>query len=86
MACAIGTGLAGLPAFAQTAAPDAKTLRIVVPFAPGGAQDVIGRYLGTQRGAGTGMTGVGATKPGAELQTGAGVSATRIGRIRGLKG
>ncbi len=65
LACAIGTGLAGLPAIAQTPAPDAKTLRIVVPFAPGGAQDVIGRYLGTQLGARTGMTVVVENKPGA---------------------
>ena len=34
------------PAVAQTPGSDAKPLRIVVPFAPGGARDVIGRYLG----------------------------------------
>ncbi len=35
-------------ASAQTAAADARPLRIVVPFPPGGAQDVIGRYLGSK--------------------------------------
>ncbi len=38
--------LASATATAQTPVPDARPLRIVVPFAPGGAQDVIGRYLG----------------------------------------
>jgi len=42
------TALACAPAFAQPAAVDAKVLHIIVPFAPGGAQDVIGRYLGNK--------------------------------------
>lgn len=33
-------------ALAQAPAAGANTLRIVIPFAPGGAQDVIGRFLG----------------------------------------
>lgn len=37
-----------VPALAQGAASDGKTLHIVVPFAAGGAQDVIGRYLGNK--------------------------------------
>lgn len=36
-----------VPATAQTAASSTKPLHIVVPFAAGGAQDVIGRYLGS---------------------------------------
>jgi tripartite-type tricarboxylate transporter receptor subunit TctC len=33
---------------AQAQSTDGKPLHIVVPFAPGGAQDVIGRYLGNK--------------------------------------
>lgn len=40
--------LAAAPALAQPAAGDGKPLHIVVPFAAGGAQDVIGRYLGNK--------------------------------------
>jgi len=36
------------PSASAQASPDARPLHIVVPFAPGGAQDVIGRYLGTK--------------------------------------
>lgn len=46
------TLLASAASFAQAPAPAApssgQTLHIVVPFAAGGAQDVIGRYLGTK--------------------------------------
>ncbi len=45
-ACFALVVLASAPCVAQTPAPNAKPLRIVVPFAPGGAQDVIARYLG----------------------------------------
>ena len=64
-ACAMTAGFAVVPASAQTSAPDIKTLRIVVPFAPGGAQDVIGRYIATQLSTRTGMTVVVENKPGA---------------------
>ena len=37
-----------VPSASAQAGPDARPLHIVVPFAPGGAQDVIGRYLGTK--------------------------------------
>lgn len=48
-ACAtLALTLAAAPALAQTTATDGKTLHIVVPFAAGGAQDVIGRYLGNK--------------------------------------
>src|SRR6185369_3899325 len=36
------------PSASAQASPDARPMHIVVPFAPGGAQDVIGRYLGTK--------------------------------------
>lgn len=65
LACAAGTALFALSAAAQTSPLAGKSLRIVIPFAPGGAQDVIGRYLGTQLGARTGMTVVVENKPGA---------------------
>ncbi len=42
---ALALAAAATPASAQT---DARPLHIVVPFAPGGAQDVIGRYLGVK--------------------------------------
>lgn len=41
------------PALAQSAG---KPLRMVIPFAPGGAQDVIGRYLGDKLAARLGAT------------------------------
>lgn len=44
LACA--AALLGAPAQAQTS--ESRTLHIVVPFAAGGAQDVIGRYLGNK--------------------------------------
>lgn len=51
---------------AQAQAPAAgQTLRIVVPFAPGGAQDVIGRYLSTKLAARLGVPVVVENKAGA---------------------
>lgn len=43
------------PVLAQ-AGGDGKVMRIIVSFAPGGAQDVIGRYLGTKLSARLGQT------------------------------
>jgi len=55
LALVVALALSFTTASAQTAAADAKPLRIVVPFPPGGAQDVIGRYLGNKL---TGRLGV----------------------------
>lgn len=65
LAAVVGIALIGPSATAQTSPLDGKTLKIVVPFAPGGAQDVIGRYIGTTLAARTGMTVVVDNKPGA---------------------
>lgn len=65
LAAALAAGL--LPA-AQAQAPAAgagQPLHIVVPFAPGGAQDVIGRYLGTKLSARLGVPVVIDNKAGA---------------------
>jgi tripartite-type tricarboxylate transporter receptor subunit TctC len=60
----LGLALAALlsPALGQGSG---KTLRLVVPFAAGGAQDVIGRYLGDKLAARTGLTVVIDNKAGA---------------------
>lgn len=56
--------LEGNTAHAQSSS-DGKTVRIVVPFAPGGAQDVIGRYIANKLGARIGGTVIVENKAGA---------------------
>jgi tripartite-type tricarboxylate transporter receptor subunit TctC len=56
--------LAAAGAHAQGSAA-AKTTRIIVPFAPGGSQDVIGRYLATQLAARLQTPVIVENKPGA---------------------
>ena len=64
LACAAAT--VAPQAGAQTAAPaDTRPLRIVVPFAPGGAQDVIARWIGNQLTARRGMQVIIENKAGA---------------------
>lgn len=66
--------LGAWPAFAAAAYPD-KPIRIIVPFAPGGATDVLARALADKL---TGVTGVSVlvdNRPGAGGTLGAGLAA-----------
>lgn len=58
-------GLFALSALGQVATGGATTLKIVVPFAPGGAQDVIGRYLAERLGPRLGATVIVENRAGA---------------------
>jgi tripartite-type tricarboxylate transporter receptor subunit TctC len=54
-----------LPAWGQTQPTDNRPIHIVIPFAPGGAQDVVGRYLGNKLAARLGVPVVVENKAGA---------------------
>jgi len=62
---------AHLPAWAQSAWP-ARTVRIVVPYPPGGSSDIIGRILAPRLGEALKQTVVIENKPGANGNLGAG--------------
>lgn len=62
--------LAGLPALAQAAYPT-KTIRIIVPYPPGGTTDLLGRLVADQLKSGLGATVVVENKPGAGTTLGA---------------
>jgi tripartite-type tricarboxylate transporter receptor subunit TctC len=66
-ATALGLGAVGLwtgdPARAQAAYPS-RTIRLLVPFAPGGAPDVVARVLAQQLGQQLGQSVVSDNKPG----------------------
>ena len=70
-------GMAMAPA-APVAAQDypAKPIRIVVPFGPGTATDIVARTLGAELSSRTGEPVVVDNKPGAEGQTGAPAAAS----------
>jgi tripartite-type tricarboxylate transporter receptor subunit TctC len=61
---ALGLALAGLPAGAQDKYPS-KPVRILVPYAPGGATDIVSRVLGEQLRNILGQPFVTENKPGA---------------------
>lgn len=61
---ALGLALAGLPAAAQDKYPS-KPVRIIVPYAPGGATDIVSRVLGEQLRVILGQPFVTENKPGA---------------------
>jgi tripartite-type tricarboxylate transporter receptor subunit TctC len=68
-----GGGLAmltGLPALAQTAYPS-RTIKLIVPYPPGGTTDLLGRMVADQLQSGLGATVVVENKPGAATSTGA---------------
>src|SRR5665647_1034500 len=68
-----GGGLAlmtGLPALAQTAYPS-RTIKMIVPYPPGGTTDLLGRMVADQLQSGLGATVVVENKPGAATSTGA---------------
>ncbi|MBU4609477.1 tripartite tricarboxylate transporter substrate binding protein [Achromobacter sp. GG226] len=69
-AAALGAA-AHLPAWAQSAWP-ARTVRIVVPYPPGGSSDIIGRILAPRLGEALKQTVVIENKPGANGNLGAG--------------
>lgn len=68
-------GLLAALAAASSAWSQANTTRIVIPFAPGGGQDVLARIISTELGQLLGETILIENRPGAGGMTGAGVVA-----------
>ena len=66
---ALSSALSCLPALAQT---NPKVVRIVVPFAPGGVQDLLARALSVELGVALGQTVIIDNKPGAGGTVGTG--------------
>jgi tripartite-type tricarboxylate transporter receptor subunit TctC len=75
---AVLAGLAGslaAPALGQSAWPQARPIRLIVPFGTGGSTDVIARILAERVGAAIGQTIVVENRPGAGSTTGTAVVA-----------
>ncbi len=73
-ATALATGIA-LPLAAAEPPYPSHPLRIIVPFAPGGASDVVGRLLAQKLGESMGQTVVVDNRPGAGANIGIGLAA-----------
>jgi tripartite-type tricarboxylate transporter receptor subunit TctC len=68
---AAGLGALVLPAFAQSSAMFTKTITLVIPFAPGGSTDPVGRILGPRLARELGQPVVIENRPGAAGALGA---------------
>lgn len=68
--CVLATGFATLPASAQAPFPS-RQITLVVPFAPGGVTDVVGRIIAQHLGTDLKQTIVVENRPGAGGNTGA---------------
>lgn len=77
--CAQAAGLLLAASLAPASAADAKTVRLVVPFAPGGAADILGRIVAEGLPAVTGQAVVVDNKPGASGHVGAQIVARSPG-------
>ncbi|MCB2006092.1 MAG: hypothetical protein KDH93_13835, partial [Rhodoferax sp.] len=81
---ALGAAIATSPTWAQTDYPN-KTIRVIVPFSPGGASDTLGRMVAQHLGNAWGQTALVENRPGAGGNIGAeaGAKATPDGYTRG---
>src|SRR3954464_13844149 len=68
--CAGGFALLVSPAKSQAAYPN-RTIKMIVPYPPGGTTDLLGRLVADQLKSGLGATGVVEKKPGAGTTLGA---------------
>ncbi|MCB2001604.1 MAG: tripartite tricarboxylate transporter substrate binding protein [Rhodoferax sp.] len=67
---ALGAAIATSPTWAQTDYPN-KTIRVIVPFSPGGASDTLGRMVAQHLGNAWGQTALVENRPGAGGNIGA---------------
>ena len=80
--CLIGglLGAAAAPALAQAQDYPARPVRVIVPYPPGGATDVIGRVVAQQLGAALGQQFIVDNRAGAGGSLGAGAAAQGAAR------
>jgi len=82
LCAAVMAGVAGLAALPQTAGAQAyptKPLRMIIPFAPGGGTDILGRIVALKLGEALGQQVVVENRPGAGGKIGASMVATAPG-------
>ena len=73
--------LSAVPAFAQKGYPD-KAIRMIVPFAPGGSNDIMGRLVAGKLTESMGQQVVVDNRPGASGIIGTDLAAKAWGRCR----